>query len=386
MRQTNEPTPSAALAGAPFSASHLTIFTRDPHKFSETFVRRRIQYLNGGNVSVVSLTGAGPGTCLEKPELSATNQRSMSRLFKRRQMQRREQDVVEFLKQQGTTHVVAEFGYVATEFADLLKDLSIPVYCTFRGNDASARLRDRAYVAHLKELFDRLDGIITVSDFLRRNLAAVGLHHPRTLVAPSGVDTTVFTPGPPTPGLCFNVGRLVPKKQPLPMIRAFAKVAEKHDLVLEIAGEGPLENDARDLAKSLGMSGRIRFLGRLDHADVRARMRNASVYLQNFETPPDGDTEGMPTVIQEAMACGVPIVTTRHSGVPEHVFDGISGRVVEPGDVDAFAAALGQLAADPALRETLGRNARAHAVAELDYRDLFKRIETFMGLRGQEAV
>ena len=386
MRQINEPLLSTGPKFDPAApAPHLTIFTRDPHKFSETFVRRRIQHLNGGDASVVSLTGTGDGSCLEKPELSTRKVRRWERILTSRQAQRR-QHVLDFLARQGTTHVVFEFGYVATEFADLLPHLTIPAYCTFRGNDASAQLRDPAYVTTLTQCFGDLDGIITVSDFLRRNLASVGLHHPRTLVAPSGVDTTLFTPGTPTRGLCFNVGRLVPKKQPLPMIRAFAQVAEAQDLTLEIAGEGPLEKSARALVSSLGMEQRIRFLGRLDHAAVRERMRSAMIYLQNFETPPDGDTEGMPTVIQEAMACGVPIVTTRHSGVPEHVVDGITGRVVEPGDVDGLAGALAALAADPDQRANIARNARAHAVAELDYRALFRRIETFIGLRPEDAV
>ena len=81
------------------------------------------------------------------------------------------------------------------------------------------------------------------------------------------------------------------------------------------------------------------------------------------------------------MACGLPIVTTRHAGIPDHLEDGINARLVEPGDVDGFASAINELCSSVPQQERLGRAARNYAVENLDYRISHQRIEQFMGLQ-----
>ena len=158
------------------------------------------------------------------------------------------------------------------------------------------------------------------------------------------------------------------------------------DLQLEIIGDGPeLERCVR-LADTLSVGDRISFLGRQEHAVVRERMSRAAVYVQHFDTSPDGDTEGMPSVIQEAMAAGRAIVTTRHAGIPEHITDGVTGILTEPGDVAALAVGIRRAVASPQLRETLGRNAREYAVANLDYRKLYRHMEAVIANADPRAV
>ncbi len=365
---------------------NLAIITRGFSATSQTFVRRHIDQLNAGHTVVVA---KHPVKAREfaKPLYSYRKSRlnEYLRAFnlpgqwvpaaKRNLM-----DIGEFFDLNRVSHALVEFGYVATDLGPAITQSGRPVYCMFRGNDASSRLRDPIYFRLLKQTFPQLAGIICVSNHLLSNLEEHGLAHPRSIVVPSGVDTELFQPGTGKDGCCICVGRLVEKKSPLPLLRAFAKAAKSHDLSLEFIGSGPKEEPARKLAQELGITGRVRFAGDLPHEAVVKRMRQAALYVQHFQTPANGDTEGMPNVIQEAMACGLPIITTRHAGIPDHLKDTINARLLEPGDTDGFAEAICALFSSRAERERLGRAAREYAVAHLDFRISHRRIENFIGL------
>jgi glycosyltransferase involved in cell wall biosynthesis len=289
----------------------------------------------------------------------------------------RDDDLVEFLRQTGVSHLLCE--YVATELAGPIQRLNIPVFCYFRGTDATREIGRRAYAKAIRDLVPRMAGIVAVSRFLLDRLAEAGIAHRNATVIPSGTDVDRFRPAATVSRQILTVGRLVDKKDPLTALEAFAKVARIHkDLHWTVVGTGPLEKPFRKRAKSLGLEGRIDLRGALPHEDVAELMCRATAYFQAFRTAPDGDCEGMPSVIQEAMAAGRAIVTTRHAGIPEHVVDGESGLLSDEGHVDGLASALSRVVASSELRDQLGRAARTHAEAELDYRILFRRLEEFM--------
>lgn len=377
-------------------SGRVAIVTGDPERYSETFIRRHVQFLNNGSNVVVALNGcktknnsidfSNSQPILYCERFSSVNRlnfkkmRSFNRYLIRRRQDIRLSNFLNFIEANNVTHILVEFGYWATEMADALISCRRPVYCMFRGNDASARLSSERYVRELGRIFPHFAGVAAVSQFLLSNLAAHGLRHPRAIVLPSGVDTEWFFPGTPRPGVCLCVGRLVPKKSPLPLIEAFARVAHRHDLYLEIVGEGPEGRNAEALSRALGVETRVKFFGQLPHHEVHERMRSAMIYIQNFQTASSGDTEGMPNVLQEAMSCGLPIVTTDHAGISEHVQHDTTGLLVPPGDADALAAALDQMACSQSLREKIGQGGRKYAVSRLDYRVLYRRLETFMGI------
>jgi glycosyltransferase involved in cell wall biosynthesis len=104
-------------------------------------------------------------------------------------------------------------------------------------------------------------------------------------------------------------------------------------------------------------------LGALEHADVVSEYRTATLFALPCVVSTDGDRDGIPNVILEAMAMQLPVVSTRHSGIPEAVIDGVTGVLVQPGDADALAEALELLLGDSDLRRDMGRRGR-QAVAE----------------------
>ena len=162
-----------------------------------------------------------------------------------------------------------------------------------------------------------------------------------------------------------SIGRLVPTKGHDTLIRALARLIEAgRDVTLEIVGSGPIEATLRELARERGVHERVVFRGALAFADVLEALERADVFCLAPRLLPGHPPDGIPNVIAEAMALGVPVVTTRVSAIPELVEDGRTGRLVRVDDDAAFAAALADLIDDPAAARELARAARVR-VSEL---------------------
>jgi glycosyltransferase involved in cell wall biosynthesis len=355
---------------------------------SETFVRRHLQYLNGGNTVGLAQRPDGAAS-FGKPLLGWHRPGKFRRLLRR--LDRRPllpglpadpfgKALQDFAAANGVGFLLAEFGTVGVDLFEAAAESGIPMFCYFRGFDASKKLSDGRYRRNLGRMFDKIDGIVAVSQFLLEQLAAVGLRHANAMVIPSGVDCEMFAPGDKDPDLVLNVGRLVEKKAPLTTIRAFAEVARAHpSLRLEMIGSGDLFDSTVAEARALGVADRVQFHGARDQAFVAERMRHAAIYMQHSVTGQDGSTEGAPTSIQEAMAAGAVVVSTRHAGIPDLIAEGRTGLLVAEHDEAGYAAALGRLVAQPELRASMAREARAFAIENLDYRVLYGRLERAIG-------
>jgi glycosyltransferase involved in cell wall biosynthesis len=164
------------------------------------------------------------------------------------------------------------------------------------------------------------------------------------------------------------VGRLVPKKGFDVLLRACALVAaERDDVELDVAGEsGEQEPELRAFVDELGLGDRVRFRGALSQSGLFAEYRRASVLCAPSRVLSDGDRDGIPNVLVEAMACGLPVVATGISGIPELVEDGVNGLLVAPDDPDALAAAILRVAGDPELARRLGAAGRVTVAERFD--------------------
>lgn len=227
-----------------------------------------------------------------------------------------------------------------TEFAD-------PV-----GYDLAAKTRQAGFVACISEY---------CRDLLLRLAPEVSTA--RLPIVRMGVDverfpaTSVDRVGrPPGPLRVLFVGRLVHEKAPDVLLTAVARLQQPVDVVL--IGTGPLADLLADTVRSQGLEDRVRLLGGIGQDDLPGWYRWADVFCL-----PSRD-EGVPVVLMEAMACELPVVTTRITGIPELVTDGVNGLLVAPDDVDALAAALATLGRDGATRQRLGQAGRRTVVAE----------------------
>jgi colanic acid/amylovoran biosynthesis glycosyltransferase len=226
----------------------------------------------------------------------------------------------------------------------------------------------------LREKLGKAAFAVTCTEFnlrhLRQELGAEATARLRRIY--HGLDLDALRPGSterdPKPQL-LSVGQLKPKKGLHDLIDAVgALAADWPDLQCEIVGEGPLRGELQRRVKDLGLEGRIRLTGALPHHEVVARYARGPIFVLPCVVAADGDRDGIPNVILEAMAMELPVISTSISGIPEVVHPGDTGLLVPPGDVPALAAAIDGALRDPELRRRLGVNARAFVTDNFDQR------------------
>jgi glycosyltransferase involved in cell wall biosynthesis len=212
---------------------------------------------------------------------------------------------------------------------------------------------------NLARKVERADGVICVSEYTRSQLMYLTgtAHWAKLRVVHCGTDLARYQyRPPPPPGEALSVlcvARLAPQKGLDVLVGAIGALAGAGtDVQLTIVGSGPLEAELRRRAEHCGVAQRVSLAGAVGQDDMAAYYARADIFcLPSF-------AEGLPIVLMEAMATGLPVVATRVMGVPELVEDGVSGFLVAPGNADELAGALGKLAASPDLRESFGRAGR----------------------------
>jgi colanic acid/amylovoran biosynthesis glycosyltransferase len=234
---------------------------------------------------------------------------------------------------------------------------------TFHGHDASLDVR-RYGRGIYERLFAEGDLIMAVSHDIKGKLARLGCDPAKIVVHRVGVDCERFrfrerglSGGPLR---IASVARLVEKKGIEFGIRAVGRLAGD-GLAVEyrIAGDGELRERLARLVSDLGLKERVTFLGPLTHGRVAELLDGTHVFLAPSTVSADGDEEGVPTGIMEAMAMGIPVVSSVHSGIPELVDDGISGLLARERDVGGITERLEFLAAHPEAWGPMGRAGRA---------------------------
>jgi hypothetical protein len=165
------------------------------------------------------------------------------------------------------------------------------------------------------------------------------------------------------------VGRLIEKKGHALALRALQRLrAGGHRARLRIVGAGPEAEPLARQAEELGVAGSVQFAGAVDHAGVREAMERADILLQCSGTASDGDAEGLPNVVVEGAATGLPVVATENGGIAEAVRSGQTGLLVPEADAPALAGALVSLIEARELRLRLGRGGHELMRAEFDIR------------------
>jgi colanic acid/amylovoran biosynthesis glycosyltransferase len=257
---------------------------------------------------------------------------------------------------------------------------SAALVTTFHGNDISETV-DRHGVDYYAPLFSVADRCLGVSRYWAERLVELGAPAERTRVQHMGVDCSrlAFRPAAGHTGQTrlISVGRLTEKKGHEYTLRALAVMrarAPELDVRLDIIGGGPLLLPLTSLRDELGLTSLVRFHDSLTHGEVVERLRSADIFVLPSVTARSGDMEGIPVSLMEAMAQGLPVVSTRHSGIPELVQHDRCGLLVAERDTAGLADSLELLARQPSRWEAMGREGRAIIEQDFDTAQLGRRL------------
>ena len=211
-----------------------------------------------------------------------------------------------------------------------------------------------------------------------------------------GVDLDVFTPQHPevsdegtTRPFILSIGRFRPKKGFPTLLHACASLKNTgHAFHCVLVGYGPLEHDLQQMIRDLGLDDCVHLTGKVPRDGVLNWYRQASVFVLPCQIAEDGDRDGIPNVLVEAMAMGLPVVSTSIASIPELIQDGSNGLLVSPRHDEALAQALSTLLHDPTRRVSLGLNARK-TVEELfcaskNIHDIYTIFSTFTSQASNE--
>jgi glycosyltransferase involved in cell wall biosynthesis len=254
------------------------------------------------------------------------------------------------------TRMAAKLTGVPYSFTARAKDI---FHQSVQSEDLKRKLRDAS-------------GVVTISDFhlayLRETYGRLADHVIRVY---NGLDLDEFPYSEPRhrPPVILAVGRLVEKKGFADLIDACALLLQRgRRFQCRIIGEGTLQADLQARIERQGLTGLIALVGPRPQNEVSQEMRTAAVLAMPCIVAEDGDRDGLPNVIQEALALGTPVISTDVTGIPEVVRDGETGLQVPQRDPVALASALERLLCDPDLRVFLARQARNLIEAEFDIR------------------
>lgn len=268
--------------------------------------------------------------------------------------------------------VHAHFGYNALRILPVLKKLKIPLIVSFHGIDASRKITNQpAYFSRLPELLDYASRIIVVSPHMIETLGLSGKNKSKVVHLPYFVDIHYFngeTKSEQTDSVnILHSGRLVPKKGVLDLITVFRDLSKRFSHVrLHILGDGEDYMAAREMVDFYSISDLVVFYGSQPHKIVRELMENADIFVLNSRVAPDGDMEGLPVSLLEAMSMGKAVVSTFHAGIPYAISDGFNGLLVPERSNDELFGAIEKLICDSSLRRSLGYNAKATVEEKFD--------------------
>ena len=254
--------------------------------------------------------------------------------------------------------MLAEFLDRSLPWLEVARALGIRFFAHAHGQDVSERLREPSWRRDYLRYNDA-DGIVTMSQDSRDRLIELGISASLVHVIPYGVHVPsaapVRRPERKTVG-CIAVGRLVAKKAPILTLDAFRRaVGQNPALRLDIVGAGPLLPAVRHFIRAFDLESRVTLHGSQGNDYILELMRNADLFIQHSVTASTGDAEGLPVAILEAMASGLPVVSTVHAGIPEAVVNCVTGYLVSEGDSVGMSEHIASLAADADARFAMGR-------------------------------
>lgn len=292
-----------------------------------------------------------------------------------RRLFRRELFLSRQFRRYGIHLLHAHYGMQGWDLLRVRRATGLPMVTTLYGFDMSMLPRERLWRERYAELFDAGDLFLVEGPHMRSRLIALGCPPDKVRVHRIGIDLALITfrvrtPPSRRPVRLLFCGRFTEKKGLPDALEAVATVRTRHpELELCVIGDGEERPRVEQLVTSLGLTGCVRLLGIQPYGTLQRELETADILLAPSRTASNGDTEGgAPTILLEAQAAGLPVVSTTHADIPHVVAPGKSARLAPEGDPAALAECLESLLNAPERWAEMGQMGRRHIEREHDVR------------------
>jgi glycosyltransferase involved in cell wall biosynthesis len=262
--------------------------------------------------------------------------------------------------------VLAEYGPAGVDILEPCCLAGVPIVVHFHGFDASHGPTLARHHDSYPKLFKQAAKIVAVSQHMFEALSDLGAPRTKLVLNPYGVDPDRFNGSAPASSAptFLAVGRFCETKAPFLTILAFADALKRRPTIrLKMVGDGELFNACKTLTRALNIDAFVEFLGPRSPSEIQELMRESRAFLQHSVVTENGDSEGTPVGIIEAQMSGLPVISTRHAGIPDVVVEGETGLLVTERDIGAMAEAILALIDQPELAGRMGAAGRARALA-----------------------
>jgi len=328
---------------------NIAIFTPTQNPYSETFIQAHKNYLKE---KVFYYYGSGNAIRLEGHSSKVSYLKLLGlkinrKIFKKPYSSISERILLDSLKANKIDVVLAEFGIHAQQILPVIKKTGLPLVVHFHGYDASVDSviqQNKEY----KEVFAYASKVIGVSKVMMEKLKLLGCPEDKLIYNVYGPQPEFHLVKPTFAKKQFvAIGRFTNKKAPYYTLLAFAEAVKQHpESRLILAGDGYLLNTCKNLARHLGIENQVSFPGVISPVAYRELLTDSLAFVQHSITAENGDMEGTPLAILEASAAGLPVISTKHAGIPDVIVDGKTGLLSDEHDVQAMAANMVKLIQD----------------------------------------
>ena len=273
------------------------------------------------------------------------------------------------------------FGQIAVHLVPMIRTWKNPSIVSFHGADVTVDMNKPAYRESTRQMLDAVKLVLVRSESLRRALVDLGCDPKKIEVQRTGIPLQEFAFHErrfPNDGewRLVQAGRLIEKKGLPVTLRAFEVFLRQYpNATLTIAGEGPLLGELQKLVGELNIERRVSFTGFISQEQLRDIYYRSHIFVHPSQTGHDGNVEGIPNSMLEAMASGLPVFATAHGGIPEAVENGVSGVLVPERDHKALANALLNATQDSDPLARIARNGAEVVRKNFDLQAQAQRLE-----------
>lgn len=257
--------------------------------------------------------------------------------------------------------IFAEFGHNGAALAPHAKKLGIPLIVHFHGHDAHRTDFIKPKLEAYKAMFAYATKIVSVSHFMTDALLELGAPKEKIVYNPYGPRPFFYDNQPNYGNTIFYVGRFTDIKSPILILDAFRRLVKTcPEAKLVMVGTGELLENCKALVKAWEFEDKITFTGGVPHDELIPYFQNACMFVQHSVQPSYGDAEGTPNTILEASASGLPVVSTKHAGIPQAVIHEKTGFLVDEYDSKGMSEYMLKLFNDKDLCREMGEAGRNH--------------------------